>query len=121
MHLLLLLIPCDRYDDVRLHHPDGGMHDFITTPNINKLLQQSMEFSNFYTTPMCSTSRAELLTGRWYPRTAAMYINSESSNAGMVRQQARLAWLQDVLEQEPVSAAAGLCHCGVDQQRGFGC
>lgn len=47
------------------------------TPNMNRLVVSGMEFTNFYTTPMCSTSRAELLTGRHYPRTGSFYINSE--------------------------------------------
>eukprot|EP00775_Hariotina_reticulata_P005460 gene5460-5694_t len=52
------------------------MHNYIHTPNLDQLVQQSTEFSNFYSTPMCTTTRAELLTGRYYPRTGSMYINT---------------------------------------------
>jgi arylsulfatase A len=72
-----------RYDDLGLHHPSKeGMHSYIRTPNLDQLVRQSTEFSNFYTTPMCTTTRAELLTGRYYPRTGSMYINSEQQEHG---------------------------------------
>jgi arylsulfatase len=54
---------CCRYDDLRFHHPPGSLHNAIQTPNMDKLMLSGMEFTNFYVTPMCSTSRAELLTG----------------------------------------------------------
>ncbi|MDB5985019.1 MAG: arylsulfatase [Nevskia sp.] len=35
----------------------------ISTPNIDQLAQQGRVLSNFHSTPLCATSRAELLTG----------------------------------------------------------
>lgn len=40
----------------------------ISTPNIDKLAKQGMTFENFYVCPVCSPTRAELLTGRYHPR-----------------------------------------------------
>lgn len=65
------------YDDIGAHQPQqpGSRPQWVSTPNLDKFIQQSMEFKNFYVAPMCSQSRAELLTGRLYPRTGTMLIN----------------------------------------------
>ncbi|MHC4508094.1 MAG: sulfatase-like hydrolase/transferase [Planctomycetota bacterium] len=39
------------------------------TPNIDRLCHQGIKFRNFYVTPVCSTSRTMLLTGRYPFRT----------------------------------------------------
>tara|TARA_R110002049_G_scaffold118501_2_gene272494 strand:+ start:2633 stop:4270 length:1638 start_codon:yes stop_codon:yes gene_type:complete len=36
----------------------------IATPNLNKLAERGVVFTQFYATPACSTTRASLLTGR---------------------------------------------------------
>ncbi|WIA22469.1 hypothetical protein OEZ85_004766 [Tetradesmus obliquus] len=75
-NFIYLLVDDMGYDDLALHHPTGGMHAWLRTANMDRLVRQGLELTNFYTTPMCSTSRAELLTGRFYPRTGSFYINS---------------------------------------------
>ena len=48
---------------------DSGLMDFgsfggeARTPNIDQLAQQGMMFTNFHTSPVCSPSRAMLVTG----------------------------------------------------------
>jgi len=48
---------------------DAGLMDFggyggeADTPNINKLADEGIRFSNYHTSPLCATSRAMLLTG----------------------------------------------------------
>ena len=39
------------------------------TPTIDKLARTGLKFRNFYTTPVCSTTRVMLLTGRYPFRT----------------------------------------------------
>jgi arylsulfatase A-like enzyme len=51
------------------------MPDFIKTPNMDRFLEQSTRFDNFYVAPMCSQSRASLLTGRDFARTGTMLVN----------------------------------------------
>ncbi|KAF6261262.1 alkaline-phosphatase-like protein [Scenedesmus sp. NREL 46B-D3] len=75
-NFIYILVDDQGYDDLRLHHPASSLYNFIKTPNLDRLVLSGTEFTNFYVTPMCSTSRAELLTGRYYARTGAMYINT---------------------------------------------
>jgi arylsulfatase A-like enzyme len=41
----------------------------LSTPNIDRLASQGMEFERFYVCPICSPTRAEFMTGRYNPRT----------------------------------------------------
>lgn len=48
---------------------DVGYHGSeIRTPNIDKLAKEGVELNRFYTTPICSPTRAGLLTGRYPDR-----------------------------------------------------
>ena len=40
----------------------------ITTPNIDEIAQEGLVFENFYVSPVCSPTRAEVLTGRYHFR-----------------------------------------------------
>ena len=40
----------------------------LSTPNIDQLASQGALFNNFYVAPVCSPTRAEVLTGRYSPR-----------------------------------------------------
>src|SRR5210317_407913 len=40
----------------------------LHTPNIDELAAQGASFTNFYVSPVCSPTRAELLTGRYNHR-----------------------------------------------------
>ncbi|MEQ8880755.1 MAG: arylsulfatase [Cyclobacteriaceae bacterium] len=53
---------------------DQGWGDFsiqgntnINTPNIDSLAKSGAQFENFYVSPVCSPTRAEILTGRYHP------------------------------------------------------
>ena len=55
---------------------DQGYGDFgftgnphISTPTIDKLAQESIEFTNFYVSPVCAPTRSSLMTGRYSLRT----------------------------------------------------
>lgn len=54
---------------------DAGWGDFghsgnqqVRTPNIDALATQGVVLENFFVCPVCSPTRAELLTGRYHPR-----------------------------------------------------
>ncbi|WP_142713254.1 arylsulfatase [Fodinibius sediminis] len=40
----------------------------LETPHLDRLAASGASFSNFYVSPVCSPTRAELLTGRYHPR-----------------------------------------------------
>ncbi len=48
----------------------------LQTPNIDAIARNGTSFLNFYVQPVCSPSRAELLTGRFFPR---LGVSSTSS------------------------------------------
>ena len=41
---------------------------YYETPNMSKLAKQSMRFTNAYATPLCSPTRASILTGQYTSR-----------------------------------------------------
>jgi arylsulfatase A-like enzyme len=48
----------------------------IKTPNIDKLANEGAQFNRFYVSPVCSPTRAEILTGRYHPR-GGVYSTSQ--------------------------------------------
>lgn len=40
----------------------------LSTPNIDRLAAEGIQFERFYVCPVCSPTRAEFLTGRYHPR-----------------------------------------------------
>jgi arylsulfatase A-like enzyme len=49
---------------------NGNPH--IETPNIDKLAAEGVRFTHFYASPVCTPTRAALMTGRHYQRTGAV-------------------------------------------------
>lgn len=66
-NIILILNDDMGYSDIGCY---GGE---IDTPNLNRLAQQGLRFSQFYNTPRCSPSRASLLTGL-YPHQTGIGI-----------------------------------------------
>ena len=53
-------------DDMRWDEYGAAGHNFIQTPNIDRLAREGVTFKNaFATTPLCSPSRACFLTGQY--------------------------------------------------------
>ena len=49
---------------------NGNPH--IETPNLDKLAAEGVRFTHFYASPVCTPTRAALMTGRHYQRTGAV-------------------------------------------------
>ena len=48
---------------------------YISTPNLDKLANEGVQFSQFYVTPVCATTRATLLTGRHHLKTGVTHVH----------------------------------------------
>src|SRR6185436_2284583 len=44
----------------------------VETPNIDRLAAEGVRFTHFYASPVCTPTRASLMTGRHYQRTGAV-------------------------------------------------
>ncbi|EDY81804.1 sulfatase domain protein [Verrucomicrobiia bacterium DG1235] len=62
-NVLVILADDQGWGDLSLH---GSQN--LNTPTLDRLAQQGAQFENFYVQPVCSPTRAEFLTGRYYPR-----------------------------------------------------
>jgi uncharacterized sulfatase len=68
----ILLITADDlgFDDLSIHR-----NPIVTTPNLDRLAAQSVQFSDFAVSPVCSTTRASLLTGRHFYKTGVSGVH----------------------------------------------
>jgi arylsulfatase A-like enzyme len=81
----------------------------IETPNIDRLAQTGVTFDKFFVSPVCSPTRAELLTGRYHPR-GGVY----STSAGGERLNADEITLADYFKEAGYATAAyGKWHNGM--------
>ncbi len=62
---------------------DAGWGDYgangnqlARTPHIDGLARDGVSFERFFVCPVCSPTRAEFLTGRWYPRTGVTGVST---------------------------------------------
>ncbi|WP_276390902.1 arylsulfatase [Eudoraea chungangensis] len=92
----------------------------IKTPNIDLLSSEGVSFVNFYVQPVCSPTRAELLTGIQYPK-----LGVYDTSAGGERMNLGTPTLAEALIEEGyVTAAYGKWHNGMQppyhpNSRGF--
>jgi len=92
----------------------------LNTPHIDALAQNGVSFTNFFVQPVCSPTRAELLTGRHFPRTGVY-----STSAGGERMDLDETTLAEILKKEGYATAAyGKWHNGMQppyhpNSRGF--
>ena len=56
---------------------DLGIHgnEVISTPKLDAFAREGVNFSRFYTSPVCSPTRASLMTGRYYYRTGVLHTS----------------------------------------------
>ncbi len=62
---------------------DAGWGDYshsgnkqLSTPNIDSIAEAGASLENFYVCPLCAPTRAEFLTGRYYPRTGVKGVST---------------------------------------------
>ncbi len=69
-NVLLILTDDQGYGDLSLH---GNKE--ISTPVLDKLARESVQFSRFYVSPLCAPTRASILTGRYHLRTGTVSVS----------------------------------------------
>jgi len=55
-------------------------NDKISTPVIDKMATDGVQFDRFYVSPLCAPTRASLLTGRYYLRTSTSWVSKGLEN-----------------------------------------
>lgn len=117
----LILVACDRedqrpnmivvlIDDMRWDEFGAAGHNYIETPNIDRLAREGVQFTNaFATTPLCSPSRACFLTGQY------AHHNGIVDNTARDKQSHELMTFPRVLDQAGYETAfMGKWHMGND-------
>ena len=122
----LLLLPClagadERPNVVLIVADDLGWADLgfhggpIDTPNLDRLAAEGVRLERFYTTPICSPTRAALMTGRDPMRLGVAYATIMPwSNVGVHPDERFMA--QAFKEAGYQTAAIGKWHLGHAQQ-----
>ncbi|MFK5973938.1 MAG: arylsulfatase [Flavobacteriaceae bacterium] len=81
----------------------------VNTPHIDALAENGVSFENFYVQPVCSPTRAELLTGRHFTR-----LGVHKTSAGGERMNLNETTLAEVFKQAGYQTAAyGKWHNGM--------
>jgi len=81
----------------------------LSTPNIDALAYNGVSFNNFFVQPVCSPTRAELLTGRYFP-----LLGVRSTSAGGERMNLGETTLATILKEAGYATAAyGKWHNGM--------
>lgn len=81
----------------------------IKTPNLDKMAAEGMKFDRFYVaSPVCSPSRAALLTGS-YPKRVGLAVNVLRPNSVRVSTQAKSLWqnCSSSADTPPPASASG--------------
>jgi N-acetylglucosamine-6-sulfatase len=77
-NIVFIVVDDMRWDEMRV-----AGHPVLETPNMDRLAREGMRFLNaFATTPLCSPSRASLLTGQ-YPRAHGIIDNTARPSHGL--------------------------------------
>jgi arylsulfatase A-like enzyme len=66
-NVILVLTDDQGYADLACH---GNKH--LRTPNLDRVHRESVRFTNFHSSPLCSPTRASLMTGRYNYRTGVI-------------------------------------------------
>ncbi|WP_411032190.1 arylsulfatase [Spongiimicrobium sp. 3-5] len=103
-NIVLILADDQGWGDLSIH---GNTN--LATPNIDAIAQNGAAFENFFVQPVCSPTRAELLTGRYFGRSGvyATSAGGERMNLGEVT-------LAEILQDAGYTTAAyGKWHNGM--------
>src|SRR5688500_11443863 len=66
-NVILIITDDQGYGDVSIHG-----NDKVRTPNMDRIAREGVQFTQFHVNPVCSPTRASLMTGRYYYRTGVV-------------------------------------------------
>lgn len=128
--LIILFSPVNANGQVKENRPnviifftdDQGYQDvgvfgspLIKTPNLDKMAADGIRFTDFYSaSPVCSPSRAALLTGAYPPRVQVPVVLWPRSKSGLPSEEVTIAEM--LKEKGYATACIGKWHLG-DQER----
>jgi arylsulfatase A-like enzyme len=69
-NVILIITDDQGYGDIGVHG-----NDKVKTPTLDKFADEGIEFTRFYCNPVCSPTRAGLMTGRHYYRTGVIHTS----------------------------------------------
>ena len=103
-NVIVILSDDQGWGDLSIH---GNTN--LETPNIDALGQNGAQFENFYVQPVCSPTRAELLTGRYHP-----HSNVYSTSTGGERMDLDETTIAEIFQSSGYETAAfGKWHNGM--------
>src|SRR5215831_1107707 len=80
------------------------------TPNLDRLAQEGMRFTSFYAAPVCTPSRAQILTGCYAKRVSLPNVLSPAASIGLSSHEHTIAEL--LKQQGYATIAIGKWHVG---------
>ena len=89
-NVIIILADDQAWGDISFH---GNTN--LSTPNIDSIAIQGGVMENFYVQPVCSPTRAELLTGQFFPR-----LGVYSTSAGGERMHLGVPTIAEVLKKQ---------------------
>lgn len=69
-NVVLVMTDDQGYGDVGIHG-----NDRIRTPNLDRFAREGIQLTRFYSNPVCSPTRASLMTGRYFYRTGVIHTS----------------------------------------------
>ncbi|MEM9142906.1 MAG: sulfatase-like hydrolase/transferase, partial [Bacteroidota bacterium] len=103
-NIVLIMADDQGWGDLRIH---GNTN--LNTPHIDALAKNGVSFENFFVQPVCSPTRAEVLTGLHFPR-----IGVYDTSAGGERMDSEVPTLAHILKDVGYATAAyGKWHNGM--------
>lgn len=114
---ILLVIADDMGLDASPCYPEGAAKPAM--PTLERLCQDGVVFDNFYATPVCSSTRATILTGRYGFRTGVgAAVGRNSSNGLALSETTLFQFLDRYAPQKYAHAVIGKWHLATDDNGG---
>src|SRR5579871_5842778 len=88
-NLVLILVDDMGYGDVEPFNP----HCLNRTPNVARMASQGMKLTSFYAAPVCTPSRAQILTGCYAKRVSLPAVIFPTERRGLSAQEHTVASL----------------------------